>query len=153
VPEVVSGGDGQVRVDVRVGPGARPGHYELKLHAEGGWGATSDAVVRLGVICLPEGCEEESKDIVTDVRGVPYYKEISRGVQGVKGVRVKVLVVQEQPAEECWEKKPDMVRTFYMMQDKVSLALFRGFANGPVAPGRIWDKKGDPQDPVLDVTF
>jgi serine/threonine protein kinase len=160
IPEVkVAEGADQVPIDVEVGPEARPGTYELKIQAqaEGRRGATADTVVRLGVIRLLPGCAKDSDEIVTDVRGVPYYKAISRGVKGVRGdVRVTFLLVPEQPAEECWEGKPDMVRTFYMMQDKVALGLFRAFAKGPpqrVATGK-WDKtKGDRRHPVLDVTF
>jgi hypothetical protein len=154
----VAEGDDEVTVDVKVGPRADPGTYDLKLRAEGPRGAAAEAVVRLGVICLPDGCAKASDEIVPDdFQGVPYYKEITRALEGTAGdVRVKFVLVPEEAAEECWEGKRDKVGTFYMMQDKVSLGLFRAFAarHPQLIPPGKWDNpKRGPRHPALDVTF
>jgi serine/threonine protein kinase len=146
IPEVeVPEGADEVLVTVEVGPQAVPKTYKIDLVAEGPR-VRDTTPVELGVIRLPDGCEKDGEKIVRDVGGVPYYKQIARVVKGVRGdVRVKFVLVPQQKDEDCWMNRHDTVPTFYIMQDKVWLGLFRRLK--PLHPGT------DDRHPALNVSF
>jgi serine/threonine protein kinase/formylglycine-generating enzyme required for sulfatase activity len=150
-------GEDETRVTVKfsAAPDAVLGTHRIRLQAEGmGAGSqtapSAQAVVELTVLFLPPGFEKDGDKVVADGRGVPYYQHIARVLPG--GTRIGFVLVP-QSARDRGERRQD---TFYMMENKVSLGLFRTFAQqfpDRVGKERKWDRKGaDVRQPVFDVT-
>jgi hypothetical protein len=140
-PPAVSADGDSAEFRLTAGEGAGVGVTAVTVRAEGG-GLQKGAGVRLAVLparFVPVG--EETRE---DRLGHSYFRRIAC-VLGDDLRVVFVLVPQGQRNEP---------ETFYMMEDKVWVGLFRRFADanpGLVDPRRGWDKGGDPRLPALGV--
>jgi hypothetical protein len=168
-PKELAEGTDRDTVEVAAAADAVPGTYKIRLQAEGmpqGEEAAPSAVVllELTVLFLPQGFEKDGERTIADARGVSWYQRIARVLDD--DTRIGFVLIP-QSSKERRDRKQD---TFYMMENKVSLALFRKFAQqyperigkerkwdpdlgtGPDKKGAKKKEKADPRLPVFDVT-
>jgi hypothetical protein len=149
-------GEESATVQVAATAEAVPGTYRVRLQAKGAGnddaGPAASALVEVTVLFLPPGFEKVGDRIVTDGKGVGYYERIERVLPD--GTRVGFVLVPQASQEERLKRRVDP-DTFYIMEDKVSLGLFRKFAEqfpDLVSAARKWDKKdAELRWPVFDV--
>jgi serine/threonine protein kinase/formylglycine-generating enzyme required for sulfatase activity len=135
-------------VEVIAGPEAEVGVHDLRLRAEKGSSA-AEVRVEVTVLFRADGFEPDGTETVKDDDGVRWYKRMVRILPG--GTRVPFVAIPRGKMNPKYREKPEP--TFYMMQDKLSLGLFRKFARekpGEVTDG-TWDKGADDRHPVFNV--
>lgn len=147
VPQEISPGKQEAGVQVNVAQEAAPGTHKIRLRTEGS--PAAEAILELTIVYLPRDFETDG-EVVPDGKNIPYYKRISSTLEGM---RIRFVLIPQKSNRERKSRKVDP-DTFYMMQDKVSLGLFRKFAT--LFPEHVrstkWKEGTDDQHPVLGVT-
>jgi serine/threonine protein kinase len=151
-------GDGdELGVKVSVDAEARPGNYEITVHPEGD-DKVNDKTLKLSVLFLPEGFEPaDAKDVVADNSEKKYYSRIVR--QFEPNMKMEFVCIAR-----LLNEFPDGTAdpgTYYISIDKVSVAMFRKFAE-EVKLSNDWTKSSiakvavnefnKPMLPVMNVT-
>jgi serine/threonine protein kinase len=165
-PQEVPAGQDRVTMHIRASQSAVPTAtpYRVSLLAEGlddrgSVVATAKADLRFAVLFLPAGFEpvrfEKGGYTLADSTGTLYYRKIALVLDD--GTRVPFLLVPRKSRDEV--SLPDGVQqpdTFYIMQTKVSLSLFRKIARQHKElhhlPGKSREED-DPDLPVFNVTL
>jgi hypothetical protein len=148
----------EAEVEVTATAKARPGTSELVLRAEGVEEdgqvvASGQAVLVVTVLFLPPQPEyrPDGDAVEEDGKGVKYYRRIAYHLPD--GTRVPFVLVPQRRRGRAPDRRPNPP-TFYIMEDKVSLALFRRFArlHPDRVKGREWEREGaDGRLPVFGV--
>jgi hypothetical protein len=148
----ISGADNNTDVSLVVPPDAQPGPAQATLQATSETG-TQEVRVELNIeplaYALPAGWKKADGATLKVVDGRAYYDMIDV----VRGdIPVRFLLIAKAQRDD-----PD---TFYIMEDKVWVALFRAFVNG--AKPETLDQKAqwktlpdnaEPENPVMGVTL
>jgi formylglycine-generating enzyme required for sulfatase activity len=142
--------DDAVSLELEAARDAIPATHHIEVRAEGG-GVAGEAALELTVLFLPPDFQPDGDQVVTDASGGRYYQAITCDLPG--GGRARFVLIPRQSKEACRQGRPDLVPTFYLMQDKVSLGLFRPFAaaHPELVGSRDWEKGRNERYPVLNV--
>lgn len=140
-------GEEEASVPVAVALDAPYISRRIRIRTEGE-GPSADSILQLSILYLPPNFEPDG-DIVTDGKGVKYYQRI---VCTVEGIRVPFILIPHKTHED--RKSIEDPETFYIMENKVSLGLFRKFATRfpEKVSSKAWDPGTDDQRPVLGMT-
>ncbi len=120
-------------VDFIATPDAVPGHYSIPVHASAGdvpADGVLDVTIGPSAYPLPEGWQPGPKSVVKVVQGKAYYDriEVMRG-----GILVPFLLIPET--------RRDDPPTFYIMEDKVWVSLFKQFTESKGEANKGWPER------------
>jgi hypothetical protein len=93
-------------------------------------------------VFLPTSYVPLDKEIVQDRNGKSYYRSIARAMPGVPEPVEFIVIVQEMGSDP---------ETFYIMQNKVFVDLFKAFAETKGVRWSNWNSTAPPQYPALGV--
>jgi hypothetical protein len=141
------GDDETVTVRVMALPDAKPGTAQVKILASAGDVQQEGAVdLSVGPLCykLPEGWQPVPDSAVKEVDGRVYFERIDVVRDGIP-VRFLLIPSGER---EAGRKEPGSIPTFYIMEDKVWLGLFKRFAEtlSEKSPAHPWEYR----DPLVN---
>src|SRR5262249_3359128 len=126
-PTKIPQGSDNVRVEMAIAPDAMVGNSKITVRAEtaeqlagGQQTGTIELVVEPSGFSLPAGWEKASNGELEHVGDRVLYKQID---VPAGSERVRFILIPKLPTDP-----PNDPSTFYLMRDKVSVALFREFA-------------------------
>jgi hypothetical protein len=135
-------GDTTVDVPLKVGPAAAAGTTTLTVLALGKDGVKRDATLKLTVLWLPPKFEPSGAKTVTDLDGKTYFDRIHRDFG--RGLKPEFVLIPRKKAADS--------PTFYLMVDKVTVALFKEFLAKTKAPVHAgWNAEAEDAYPVFNV--